>query len=387
MNTIGFILINKNYYPNVVLLYKLLEYLLMYIQHRNINPIKNWKVNREEIQFLGHELQRPECILTESNGTIWTADARGGVMKINPNGSQVLITPFKESDDLTTFKKLSNLTNPKSEIPNLQSYNSRYVQAQGSLPNGLCFDVKGNFIIANWGTDHIEMMTAEGKLTTLITEIDGKPLGKANFPLRDSKGRIWFTVTTRTNPWTEQLNSRSTDGYIALMDEKGVRIVAEGFCGTNEIRFDDAEEWLYVVESTAHQISRLRVKENGDLYGREVYARLSGFPDGFAFDTYGNLWTTLIFTDQLAAITPEGEELILLDDSNPATKKLLFEHYENRTLTGEILASVQGTLCPWMASLSFGGKDMKTVYLGSLRGTRVPYFQSPVAGQKMIHWR
>ena len=131
----------------------------------------------------------------------------------------------------------------------------------------------------------------------------------------------------------------------------------------------------------------MRVKENGDLYGREVYARLSGFPDGFAFDTYGNLWTTLIFTDQLAAITPEGEELILLDDSNPTTKKLLFEHYENRTLTGEILASVQGTLCPWMASLSFGGKDMKTVYLGSLRGTRVPYFQSPVAGQKMIHWR
>lgn len=387
MNTIGFILINKNYYPNVVLLYKLLEYLLMYIQHRNINPIKNWKVNREEIQFLGHDLQRPECILTEPNGTIWTADARGGVMKINPNGSQVLITPFKESDDLTTFKKLSNLTNPKSEIPNLQFYNSRYVQAQGSLPNGLCFDANGNLIIANWGTDHIEMMTAEGKLTTLVTEIEGKALGKANFPLRDSKGRIWFTVTTRTNPWTEQLNSRATDGYIALIDEKGVRIVAEGFCGTNEIRFDDAEEWLYVVESTAHQISRLRVKENGDLYGREVYARLSGFPDGFAFDTYGNLWTTLIFTDQLAAITPEGEELILLDDSNPETKKVLFEHYENRTLTGEILASVQGTLCPWMASLSFGGKDMKTVYLGSLRGTRVPYFQSPVAGQKMIHWR
>jgi hypothetical protein len=39
-----------------------------------------------------------------------------------------------------------------------------------------------------------------------------------------------------------------------------------------------------------------------------------------------------------------------------------------------------------MASLSFGGVDLKTVYLGSLRGTRVPFFTSPVAGQKMIHW-
>lgn len=345
----------------------------MLIKSNTQNPLKNWQVNREEIQFLGKDLQRPECILTEPNGTVWTADARGGVVKLNHDGLQEIITSYTETD-LNNFEKLSNLEN-------------RYVLAQGSLPNGLCFDKNGHFIIANWGADHLETMTRDGKMTTILTEIDGKSLGKTNFPLRDSKGRIWFTVTTRTNPWTEQLNTRATDGYIALMDENGVRIVAEGFCGTNEIRFDDKEEWLYVVESTAHKISRLRVKPNGDLYDREVYANVSGFPDGFAFDTFGNLWVTLIFTDQLVAITPEGEELMLLDDSNPETRKMLFEHYENRTLTGEILGSVQGTLCPWMASLSFGGKDMKTVYLGSLRGTSVPFFQSPVAGQKMIHWR
>ena len=173
------------------------------------------------------------------------------------------------------------------------------------------------------------------------------------------------------------------------MDENGVRIVADGFCGTNEIRFDDNEEWLYVVESTAWKISRLRVKPNGDLYDREVYGpeKLGGFPDGFAFDTFGNLWITLIFTDELVAITPDGEVITLLDDSNPTTKKQLFEAYDKQCVTPEILVATQGTLCPWMASLSFGGADLKTVYLGSLRGTRVPFFQSPVAGQKMIHWK
>jgi gluconolactonase len=80
--------------------------------------------------------------LTESNGTIWTADARGGVVKLNHEGLQKIITPYSNAD-LTTFEKLSNLE-------------SRYIQSKGSLPNGLCFDKNGNFIIANWGTNHIE---------------------------------------------------------------------------------------------------------------------------------------------------------------------------------------------------------------------------------------
>jgi gluconolactonase len=278
----------------------------MLIQEKTINPLKGWTVNRDAIRYLGKDLQRPECILAEPNGTIWSADARGGLVKLNKNGSQKIVNPFKDTvTALDTANKIAD--------------NSRYITAAGSLPNGVCFDTNGDFIIANWGTNQIERMTRDGKMTTILTEIDGKPLGKTNFPLRDSKGRIWFTVTTRTEPWSDQINTRATDGYIALMDETGVRIVAEGFCGTNEIRFDDNEEWLYVVESTAMKISRLRVKPNGDLYQRETYGpeKLGGFPDGFAFDEFGNLWITLIFTDILTALTPEGEELVLLDDSDP----------------------------------------------------------------------
>jgi sugar lactone lactonase YvrE len=345
----------------------------MLIQNQQRNPLKNWQLQREDIQYLGQELQRPECILTEPDGPVWTADARGGVVKLSHAGGQTVLSPYTEQD-LTNFQNLANLED-------------RYIAAKGSLPNGVCFDQNGDFIIANWGTNHIERMTREGKMSTLCTEIDGRELGKTNFPLRDSRGRIWFTVTTRTEPWSDQINTRATNGYIALMDEFGVRIVAEGFCGTNEIRFDDQEEWLYVVESTAWQISRLRVKPNGDLYDREVYTTTPGFPDGFAFDAFGNLWVTLIFSDELVAITPEGELLMILDDSNPETKKRLVEAYKNRCVTPEILGNTAGTICPWMASLSFGGVDLKTVYLGSLRGTRVPFFTSPVAGQKMIHWR
>jgi hypothetical protein len=64
-----------------------------------------------------------------------------------------------------------------------------------------------------------------------------------------------------------------------------------------------------------------------------------------------------------------------LDDSTSQSKATLFEAYQNQRVTPEILMATQGTLCPWLASLSFGGKDLKTVYLGSLRGTRIPFFK------------
>jgi|TARA_Y100000294_G_scaffold163978_1_gene170353 hypothetical protein len=47
---------------------------------------------------------------------------------------------------------------------------------------------------------------------------------------------------------------------------------------------------------------------------------------------------------------------------------------------------VRARAAPWYASVTFGGSDLKTVYIGSLRGNRIPYFQSPVAGLAMVHW-
>jgi hypothetical protein len=45
-----------------------------------------------------------------------------------------------------------------------------------------------------------------------------------------------------------------------------------------------------------------------------------------------------------------------------------------------------GSIAPWMASITFGGPDLQTVYLGSLLGHRIPCFRSPVPGLPMVHW-
>lgn len=307
--------------------------------------------------------------MAERDGTLWSADARGGVMRIGADGSQRLIAQQQSA-------QFASVAGPE-----------RYI-LRGTLPNGLAFDRNGDFLIANFGTNAVERMTRDGRSKTIYTEIDGQPLGKTNFILRDSVGRVWLTVTTRLEPWTRSVNEKSSDGYVALIDERGIRIVADGFVGTNEVRVDASGEWLYVVESNARHISRLRIARDGSLSGREVFGPndLGGIPDGFAFDAFGNLWITLVLHDRLIALTPEGDVLTLLDDGDPVRVAEFDRHFFAGTVTPEIMNRCRGTLAPWMASVTFGGPDLRTVYLGSLQGTTIPYFRSPVPGLPMTHW-
>ena len=333
------------------------------------NPLDGFAVDPAQIRYVGHDLHRPECILAEPDGTLWAADARGGVMRIATDGSQRLIA--QQAD--TRFDRQGNLE-------------ARYTQ--GTLPNGLAFAANGDILISNFGTDLLEVMTRDGKTRTLHDSIDGKPIGKVNFVLRDSKDRIWMTVSTMANPWTRAVSAPEGDGYIALADERGLRVVAQGFRFTNEIRFDAREEWLYIVETTGPHVSRMRVRADGSLTDREVFGptHLGGFPDGIAFDAHGNLWGTLVMVDRLFVLTPQGELRILLDDGDPQASRALMEHWERGSATMAHMAAARGTIAPWMASITFGGPDLRNVYVGSLMGDRIPWFRSPVPGLPMVHW-
>jgi len=145
------------------------------------------------------------------------------------------------------------------------------------------------------------------------------------------------------------------------------------------------------VETCGQCISRMRVQPDGSLTNREVFgpSKLGryGFPDGITFDAYGNLWGTLVMADQIYALTPEGEFHVILDDTVEETGMVLEEAFREDRLTPEIMLAAGGTIAQWFASVTFGGPDLKTAYIGSLKGTRIPHFHSPVAGLPMVHWK
>ncbi len=334
------------------------------------NPLEGFQIDRDAIQYIGKDLQRPECILAEPDGSLWSADARGGVVHIDADGSQKTITQSYQSTFETSVDAATRFT-------------------EGTLPNGLAFAENGDILISNFGTDCLEVMTRTGDTRVLIDAIDGEPIGKVNFVLRDSKNRIWLTVSTKIKNWMKAISPNIVDGYVAVVDEKGIRIVADGFHFTNEIRLDEKEEWLYVVETCGKRVSRLRVLPDGSLTDREVYGpRDTGaFIDGIAFDSFGNLWGTHVMTDRIFAITPEGDFKVLLDDSDPSAEAELMKAFAEDRVTPDLMLSCGGDIAPWFASVTFGGKDLRTVYIGSLRGDSIPYFRSPVAGLPMIHWK
>jgi gluconolactonase len=336
-----------------------------------MNPILDFGIDRDAIQYVGEDLQRPECILAQRDGTLWSADARGGVMKILPGGAQHIITQAASAD----FSGAANEA-------------ARYLQ--GTLPNGLAFARNGDILISNFGTDRLEIMTRTGATRVLADEIDGKPIGKVNFVLRDSKDRIWLTVSTRITNWRQALRTDVADGYLARYDNGRIEVVADGFQFTNEIRFDAREEFLYVVETAGGRITRLRIGGDGAVKEREIFGPsklgAGAWPDGIAFDAYGNLWGTMVYSDKLFVLTPQGDLRILLDEGDPQLVSALEQEFFRNHVTEETLFATGRGIAPWMASVTFGGPDLRTVYIGSLKGKRIPYFHSPVAGLPMVHW-
>ena len=55
------------------------------------NPVLNFEIDKSALKYVGQDLQRPECILAERDGTLWSADARGGVVQLKPDGTQKIV--------------------------------------------------------------------------------------------------------------------------------------------------------------------------------------------------------------------------------------------------------------------------------------------------------
>src|SRR3546814_17162013 len=87
---------------------------------------------------------------------------------------------------------------------------------------------------------------------------------------------------------------------------------------TTLVRACDArDERLYIVETAAQRISRLRISDDGAGLGREIFGPSNlgpGFPDGIAFDVAGNLWCAVAMADRIIALTPQGDVLTLLSE-------------------------------------------------------------------------
>jgi hypothetical protein len=77
---------------------------------------------------------------------------------------------------------------------------------------------------------------------------------------------------------------------------------------------------------------------------------------------------------------------VLLDEGDAAKVDSLEKQFLAGKVTEDVLFATGRGVAPWMASVTFGGPDLQTAYIGSLKGKRIPYFRAPVPGLPMVHW-
>jgi sugar lactone lactonase YvrE len=316
-------------------------------------------IELESIRFAGRLLRRPESVLCTGAGDVFVSHLGKGISHISSEGSQRTIGDVQELDGLPW------------------------------IPNGIALLADRTFLIANMGAGGgVWRLYADGRVEPFALEIDGAPLRPANFVLSDEKNRVWVTVTTGTWPLSDTFSTKTPDGYIALIDHRGARIVADGLAFANEVRIDAAYEFLYVVETFGRRIRRFRIGADGGLNAGEVFAAFGRgtFPDGIAFDAEGCLWTASIVSNRVIRIDPDGGQTLMLEEANAEHIGHIEGLLEAGALSRSDVLSTPSKLLKNISSIAFGGPGLRTLYLGSLSGDRLAVFSSPVAGLKPSHW-
>jgi sugar lactone lactonase YvrE len=321
--------------------------------------LRTFFVTPSELEFSGQDLARPECVVTTASGDLFVSDRRGGIMRIGAEGGQELI---------------------------------RAQGVEGFLPNGFSLLPDRSFAIANLGPDGgAWRMLPHGTLIPEVLEVEGQRLPATNFVNAEhSSGslRLWVSVSTRHVPREQAFRRAVADGYIVLKDDKGTRIVADGLGFTNENKLDPSGRFLYVNETMARRLSRFPIRDDASLGPRETVAEFGAgtFPDGFEFDAEGGIWIASVVSNRLLRIAPDGSQTVILEDSDPEVVAAVERKFGEGALERADIDAGRGRPLGNLASIAFGGPDLRTAYLGSLFADRIATFRSPLAGAEPPHW-
>lgn len=303
------------------------------------------RIPAEAFQKIAAGIDRPEDVVVGKDGRVFAADHQCAVAEIHADGAFTRMGP------------------------------------KGGAPNGINMDRQGRVVIANFGIYDQEpgplqrFDPASGKHENLLDEVDGRKLTSTNYPVIDRAGNIWCANSTHAPTWPQALDGRA-DGFIFVLRPDGsAEIVAEGLKFPNGMALSADERFLYCAQTSAADVLRFPV-ENGKLGKGERYGPQLGklvvpgepqpdhndlgYTDGVGMDAEGNLWVTLPAANKVVAITPSGAVEVVVHDPDGA----VVNHPTNVT---------------------WGGPDLRDLYVGSIRADYVLKARSPVAGQPHVH--
>ncbi|PVG83596.1 5-valerolactone hydrolase [Nocardioides gansuensis] len=310
----------------------------------------------EHLTQVGTGLNRPECVLAARDGSLYTGDWTLGIARIAPDGT----------------------TGPAVEAE---------LVAQGFRPNGIALTPDGDFLFANMGrAGGVWRVGRQGDARPFATELAGHPISRTNFVLMDGD-RAWITISSLSRQH-EHFTAQEDTGQILLVKNGEVTVAADGLNWTNEVRISPDGRHLFVNETFACRTTRYDLAADGTL-SNPVRLNYPGdtYPDGMAFDAEGALWIICVISNRLIRVAPDLSWTVLFEDVDRSELDRVASAHAAGRLTWNDISQSRGSRVSNLASVAFGGPDLKTLYLGGLGVSAVQVLQSPVAGVPMEHWR
>jgi len=265
------------------------------------------RVTPNTVHLIGERLDHPECVCVGPDGSIYAGGEAGQIYRIDANGQ-------------------------------------RQIASTDGFVLGIALDGRGRIHACDIIHRAVFVIDPDGRVRQRSTGTTEHPFTVPNYAVFDRHGRLF--VSDSGDYW-----ARPGTGRIFVLEPDGqTRLFHRGpFDFANGLAIDPADQWLYVVQSTAPDICRIPLDHADGPIETTHRLQPGTVPDGLAFAEDGQLLIACYKPDAVLLAKPNGTVEPHLEDP-----------------TGELLSR------PTNLAL-FNGH----LYVASLGGWQIARFDTP----------
>jgi gluconolactonase len=231
------------------------------------------RYNIHQVEIIQAGLDHPECVNFGPDGRLYAGGFAGQVYVMTP---------------------------PKFELQQL-------AQTEGFV-GGVAVDGNHNVYVCNATRHSVLRVTQKGQISVYCDRAPDGPLILPNYGSFDFKGNYYF----------------SDSGDYWKPNGRLMRVKPTGQCESliggnwhypNGLAISPRDGSVLMIESTAADIVRIPVNNDGMVGRPEIYAQLQGnVPDGLAFSRSGNLYVSCYCPNRIYAVSPDRNVELLIED-------------------------------------------------------------------------
>lgn len=190
----------------------------------------------------------------------------------------------------------------------------------GGRPLGIELADDGALVVCDAHRGLLRVEPGTGRVTTLVSEVDGRRLLLCDNAAVAADGRVYFSDSSQRfglAHWRADLLEHSGTGRLLRWSPGGgVEVLLDGLQFANGVALASDESFVAVAETGSYQVTRLWLT-GPDAGRREILiGNLPGFPDNLSTGADGRIW--------IAIASPRNQLLDWAHARNPWVRKAVW---------------------------------------------------------------